>query len=537
MKKRTRNLIGMSLVGTMVISMLAGCGGNSGNKKSDSSKSAKADKTITVSVQTGDGVKQGWEAVAKAYEKLHPDVNVVIDLKPVDGYGDWVQKVFTSDNPTADIVNINLAGSAAEGRSIDYYEYADKDSPYSDGKWTDQFDFEKQKPEKSNWDALSLDTVQVIWLYNKDIFKKAGVEPPTTWNQLVDVCKKIQAAGYQPLSVAGDFNSFWSEKMGWLSQVYADQTTRSMINVYRAQEGDYCYDKDIDGKWKYNPKDPYNDDASNVTQNPVRAFKSIQDGTFKPDSAGMKTVWENFAKVFPQYTGGDAFFGTADGIPLFYQGKAAMTVDGAWRIINYKNDMKKLDSGKKVKSGDKVIEGVKKFDLGTFNMPSMEGEGIEAPARTLEVANGFLGCISKNQKHNDLVVDFLMYYSSKDGMSTYLDAGLKHGFVPSGTSLVHGVKYPADIQEAFKSLTFIGNCQKGNGCKISRGLSGANGDIQESYRQFYDYSYKYLSGKINIDEFLADHKANIIQYLPEALSNSNISQNDLKNPQNEPTGE
>lgn len=535
MRKRTQKLLSMSLVGVMTMALVSGCGGGTDDKTAD--KGSKGDKTITVSVQTGDGVKQGWEAVAKAYEKLHPDVNVEIDLKPVEGYGDWVQKVFTSDNPTADIVNINLAGTAAEGRSIDYYEYADKDSPYSDGKWIDQFDFEKQKQEKSTWDALSLDSVQVIWLYNKEIFKKAGVQPPKTWDELIGACKKIQAAGYQPISVAGDFNSFWSEKMGWLAQVYADQTTRSMINTYRAQEGDYCYDKDIDGKWKYNPADPYNDDAANVTQNPVRAFKAIQDGTFAPDSVGMKTVWQNLAKVFPGYAGGDAFFGTSDGIPLFYQGKAAMTIDGAWRIINYKNDMEKLDAGKKVTSGDNVIEGVKKFDLGTFNMPSMEGKGIEAPARTLEVANGFLGCISKNQKHNDLVMDFLMYYSSKEGMSTYLDAGLKHGFVPSGMSLVYGVEYPADIKEAFSGLKFIGNCQKGSGCRISRGLSGLNGDIQESYRQFYDYAYKYLSGKINVDEFLADHKKNIMQYLPEALATSDISKNDLKNPQNEPTGE
>lgn len=534
MKRRTKKLISMFLLAAMTVSTVSGCGGGSEKAASDNSGEKK---TITVSVQSGDGVQQGWEAVAAAYEELHPDVDVVVDLKPVDGYADWVQKVFTADDPTADIVNINLAGSTAEGRAIDYYEYADKKSPYSDGTWIEQFDFEKQKQEKDTWDSLSLETVQVIWLYNQEIFDEVGVEPPTTWNELIDVCEKIQAAGYQPISVAGDFNSFWAEKMGWLAQIYADQTTRSMINVYRAQEGDYCYDEEIDGKWVYNPEDPYNDDAANVTQNPVRAFKAIQDGEFKPDSVGMKTVWENFAKVFPEYAGGDAFFGTSDGIPLFYQGKAAMTVDGAWRIINYKNDMEKLDSGEEVVSGENVIEGVKKFDLGVFNMPSMEGEGIEAPVRTLEVANGFLGCVSKDQAHNDLVVDFLMYYSSQEGMSTYLDAGLENGLVPNGMSLVYGVEYPDDIQNAFSSLTFIGNCQKGNGCRLARGLSGVNGDIQESYRQFYDYSYRYLNGEINVDEFLAEHKANIMQYLPEALSSSGISEKDLENPQNAPTGE
>lgn len=498
---------------------------------------AGADRTITVSVQTGEGVREGWEAVAKSYTELNPDVKVVIDLKPVEGYGDWVQKVFTSEEATADIININLAGSTANNKAIDYYEYAEMDSPYSDGIWIDQFDFDKQKPEKEEWDALSLESVQVIWLYNKEIFDEVGVEPPTTWDELIDVCDKIQAAGYQPISIPGDFNSFWAEKMGWLSQIYADQTTRSMINEFRAQEGDYCYEPEKDGVWTYDPTDPYNDDAAQVTQNPIRAFKAIQDGTFAPDSEGMKTVWENFAKVFPTYCGGDAFFGTKDGIPLFYQGKAAITIDGAWRIINFKNDMAKLASGEDVTSGESVIQGVKEFELGTFNMPSMEGAGIEAPARTIEVANGFLGCKSKDQAHNDLVVDFLMYFSSKDGMSTYLQAGLEHGLVPNGTSLVKDVEYPQDIQDAFDSLSFVGNCQKGSGCKIARGMSGVNGDIQESYRLFYDYAYKYLTGEITVDQFLEEHKANILQYLPEALSTSNISENDLENPQNEPTGE
>ena len=105
----------------------------------------------------------------------------------------------------------------------------------------------------------------------------------------------------QPITMAGDFNSFWSGAMGWLAQIYTDQTTRSMINVYRAQEGDYDYDPDVDGVWEYNVDDPFNDDAWKVNQNPVRAFKAIADGDYKPDSEGMKTVWTNFAKFFPKY--------------------------------------------------------------------------------------------------------------------------------------------------------------------------------------------------------------------------------------------
>lgn len=495
--------------------------------------------TITVNTQATAGEEAGWKAVAEAYMAINPDVNVVIDLKPEEDYATWVQNIFSTADPTADIVNINQAGSVAVGKSINYLEYADMDSPYSDGMWTDQFNYNMQVRDlaRGEWTALSLNSVQVIWLYNKQIFDEVNVSVPSTWSELVDVCEKISAAGYQPITIAGDFDSFWSGAMGWLAQIYADQTTRSMINVYRAQEGDYNYDPDIDGVWEYDPTDPYNDDTWLVNTNTVRGFKAIVDDVFQPDSEGMRTVWESFSQVFPQYAGGDAFFGTKQPRPLFYQGKAAMMVDGAWALMQFENDMAKMAGGEEVVIGEETVEGASRFELGTFNMPSMEGAGIEADARTIEVAQGFLGCISKDKAHDDLVVDFLMYFSSKDGQSTFLNAAIADEYNVSGPSLVYGVELPANIQAMFDNLTFIGNGQKGFGNKLARGMAGSEGDIQESYRQFYDYSYNFLSGNTDVDGWLASHRANVEQYLDEAMKLSGISRTDLENPQNAPTGQ
>lgn len=559
MKKRKLFCIILSIV--LVISSLTGCGKSTTDQTTNDNTSSTAEDTnseasatstpaaeetdqfsgtITINTQAGVGAAQAWQAVADGYVEKHPNVKVVVDLKPVEGYGEWVQNIYNTENPSTDIVNINLAGSTAVGKSINYLEYADNDSPYSDGVWTDQFNYSMQVRDlaRGEWTSLSLDSVQVLWLYNKQIFEEAGITTvPTTWDELVAVCEKIAAAGYQPISIPGDYNSFWSGTMGWLSQIYADQTTRSMINTYRAQEGDYCYDPDVDGVWTFDPSDPYNDDSWKVNSNAVRAFKAVSEGTYAPDSIGMKTVWTNFAKVFPQYAGGDAFFGTTDGTALFYQGKAAMIVDGAWRLINFKKDMEKVASGEDITSGETVIEGVKNFDLGTFNMPSIEGEGIEAKARTIEVATGFIGAIKKDKEHDALVVDFIMYLSSEEGYGKYLTAGLAADMVPNGPSLVYGVALPEEYQSQFDGLSFIGNCQKGHSCMLARGMAGSAGDITESYRAFYDYSYKYLSGAITIDGWLAKHKENINAYLGEAMLTSGISESDLKNPQTAPTGQ
>lgn len=556
MRKR---LVALVLGGLMTASLLAGCGGSTSTDKSTETAKAGSseeavvaasssdvsenvetgtdDKTITVSVQSGVGVQEQWEAVAKAYEKLHPDVTIDVDLKAADGYDQWVQTAFTTEDPKADIVNINLAGNTKTGKSINYSDYIDNASPYSDGTWGEQFDVSKQRKTGATgaFDALSLESVQVLWLYNKDIFEKVGVEPPTTWDELVNVCQKLKDAGYQPIAMPGNYDSFYSGTMGWLSQIYADQTTRSMVNENRAQEGDWDFDPDIDGSWTYDPTDPWNDDSDKVTQNPSRAFANIKNGVYRGDTDGMKAVWTNFAKVFPAYVGGDAFFGTdADGAKtLFYQGKAAMMVNGAWGVIDFMNDMKALDSGKDIEdSSGNAISNVQKFNLGTFNMPTMEGDKFEAPVRTIEVALGFLGCISKTQEHNDLVVDFLEYYSSKEGQSIAINARLDAGGSVNGPSLVYGVEYPEEIQAAFDQMTFIGNCQKDFSNTLARGI----GESAETFREFYQYSYDYLNGKISIDEWAKDHENNIMEHVDAAMEENGIGENDLQSPQNEPTG-
>lgn len=504
-------------------------------------EAAKETKEI-ININTSAGVAEteAWQAVADGYMALHPEVKVVVDLKPQDGYGDWIKNMLGTANPTADIVNINQAGAAASGKQVNFMEYINNTSPYSNGLWKDQFNFQMQNGidyGKNTLYNLSLSSTQVAWFYNKDIFKKVGVEPPTTWKELIAVCEKLQAAGYQPIATSGNFNSFWAMQMGWLAQIYTDQTTRTMLEVYRSKEGDYNYDPDVDGKFKLDITDPFNDDSWKINQNVSRAFIAVRDGVYKPDSAGMKTVMSQLKEVFPKYAGGDAFFGTDDNgwITLFYQNKAAMVIDTVARLAYFKNDMDKVRSGKGFKLNAKTVQDVKEFELGSFNMPSMEGEGIEAPARTIEVAQGFLGAVKKEKAHDDLVVDFLMYLSSKEGYGKYLAAQLKAGGVPNGPSLVYGVELPGEYEAMYKNLKFIGNCQKGYGQMMAR---GAPNDVQESLREWYGYTQEFFTGKITADQWGEKHKANVMKYLlKESLVHSHLKLSDLDNPANAPTGD
>lgn len=55
--------------------------------------------------------------------------------------------------------------------------------------------------------------VPLMWVYNKDMFDKAGLnadQPPTTWNAFIDACDKLKAKGFTPI-VGGLKDGPWGE--------------------------------------------------------------------------------------------------------------------------------------------------------------------------------------------------------------------------------------------------------------------------------------------------------------------------------------
>ncbi len=502
--------------------------------------------TITISVQASDAAQAAWESVAEGYKQYHPEATINVDLKADDSYDQWV-KTIAADwmNNTVDIVSINLVSERQENQTINWNEYMEEVNPYDkDGKiWKETFSYGSQIRNSidNSFDALSLFSVQVLWFYNADIFAEVGVEAPKTWDEFVTVCEKLDAEGYQAVGVAGDYASFYSGGMGWLSQIYADQTTRTQLEVHRAQPGDYCYDPDKDAYFELDLTDPWNDDNAYYTGNDVRYWQAVRDGVLSANTPGTAAVWENFAKIFPKYAGGDAFFGTSSATEGFYQGKTAILLDGGWFGLTFVQTMNKVKAGEEVlgSDGETAIEGIKEFTLGTFNMPSMTNESgefgadeiFQAPARTIEVSNGFLGAFSRSAEQDAHIVDFVMYYSSAEGMGRYVDGLLAEDGSLSGPCLVHGVEYPEEVASIFNSAEFIGNVQKGRGASFARGLS----DNQESTRAYYDLAQKCLRGEITPEAYAEGMAAQHMQYFEDCLP-TGIALSDLDHPENEPVG-
>ena len=50
--------------------------------------------------------------------------------------------------------------------------------------------------------AIPLNTAAACVFYNKEIFEEAGAEVPTTYDELLEACAKIQDAGYTPITIS-----------------------------------------------------------------------------------------------------------------------------------------------------------------------------------------------------------------------------------------------------------------------------------------------------------------------------------------------
>ena len=484
-----------------------------------------------------------WQQVAAAYMKLHPNVKVIVNLKPAQGYADYISAGFAAGSPPFDLVQNNQnAALINAGKFLDFGPYLNQPDPYIGGKpWRDAVNLgamlATESPANKVYD-LNLEQVQVLWFYNKEIFSKVGITSvPTTWSQLLADCARLKKAGYIPLALAGDYDSLWAGNGGWLFRMYADQYTRSLILDERSRPGDYTYDKTIDAKWRYDPHDPYNDDANKVTINPLRRLiaikKSFSDtpaqvkmDRWRDDSLPWQTLDRNLYNLLAHYTPPGWFGINQDtAYSLFLQQKAAILLDGGWRLTSFDKDLKNLTL-------TKTKHALKPFTLGVFNNPSMTGPYVEAPARTISVAIDFYGVPKKSFAQNRLNVDFLMWFTSPHGYTTYIKASLAspHGSLV-GPPIVKNVELPASLRARFAAIKQIGNTEKSGTSGV-----GARGfdDYQPSVRTWVNLVQQYLSNRISTAQYARAEEQNIQRNWENVLKFEGYRESDLRTPWKQP---
>ena len=223
--KVVKKIISICLATTMVVALSA-CGGGAkespaqGSDDAASTKEAASteeaapaeatggdDVTIRVSTRFSADVPRDsfYRESVEAFNAL--DNGITVEMDNIGTESDYLDKLRTSfangDTPN---VFIEYGGS----RVLDYVEadalvdfkpYFDADQEWYDGFHEPMFGkLMYQDYPGQIWGAPCQAYVLSLY-YNRDIFAEQNLEVPETWDDLLDVCEQLLAAGIQPFQV------------------------------------------------------------------------------------------------------------------------------------------------------------------------------------------------------------------------------------------------------------------------------------------------------------------------------------------------
>ncbi|MGW2491311.1 extracellular solute-binding protein [Streptomyces sp. NPDC001606] len=156
--------------------------------------------------------KKYWDGLVKEYESKHP--NVKIDVS-VYSWNDVDRKV-------KEMVDAGHAPDLAQIGAYADYAAAGKLYPASDVlSIRTQADFLSQLADAGQWNhtqyGIPFAASTRVLFYNKTLFAKAGITPPTTWDELAADAKALKAKGVKyPYALPLGPEEAQAETMQWL---------------------------------------------------------------------------------------------------------------------------------------------------------------------------------------------------------------------------------------------------------------------------------------------------------------------------------
>lgn len=219
MKKK---LLAATLCIAMAATSLVGCGGsNDSTKESDtkqsSEKSSDGEKVELTIWETSRNKDDWYTSMEKKFLEEHPNITLNKVVKEGDPGNEFYQAVASGTAP--DLINCSFT-------MMDSYITSGILEPLN--KYTDQWDewgnFTKEYVDMFTKDGNIYGVPNMVspmlFGYNKALFAKAGVEEaPKTWDEAVEIAKKINNPGEQVTGYA-TLAAEWTE---WFFQYYVWQ--------------------------------------------------------------------------------------------------------------------------------------------------------------------------------------------------------------------------------------------------------------------------------------------------------------------------
>ncbi|MDP4097360.1 ABC transporter substrate-binding protein [Paenibacillus sp. P96] len=212
--KKPKYSIMLAVLLTMSL-ILAACGGGGNLVSDNNSGDEQGQKTVTI-FQFKTEIVEGLNELKVEFEKEHP--NIKLDIQTVGGGADYDAALKTkfASGDAPDIFSNN--GYA----KLDMWQ--EKLEDLSDQPWVK--DLVPLAAEAITKDSkvygLPLDLEGFGYVYNKDLFNKAGITTlPKTYSELEAAAKKLQAAGITPFANA--YQEWWLVGSQGISVAFANQ--------------------------------------------------------------------------------------------------------------------------------------------------------------------------------------------------------------------------------------------------------------------------------------------------------------------------
>lgn len=314
----SRRTIALTLGGSLV---LAACGGAIASP-------TPQDNVLRVALSSpGEAQIRVWDDVAAQFEAANPGVEVEMNYQEDDIYSTIGLGNLLAGRNAPDIyfewTGERLAQRNAEGYAADLTE-AVRTGPLG-GLFEDSTFGPATIDGKIVMVPYSADVTNVLW-YNTAILADAGVEPPTTWEELLAACDTLNEAGVIP--IASGNKDLWPAG-NWLGHLVSRVV------------GEQSYDAVLGGEGKFNTPE-WEKAFGYIVE--LREHECVNDSVNAVDDTA--------------------------GAQLFFQGEAAMHAIGSW-LVSW------------------AIDEAPDLDFDYVNLPAMpEGAGNQESA--IGVATGFV---------------------------------------------------------------------------------------------------------------------------------------------------
>lgn len=185
---KLKRFLALALSIVMVLG-LAACGSSESSSDSSSSDDSSSHEDVEISIiaaQYGTQTADWWASFEEDFEAEYDWIDLTVE---VVSWNDIYTTVNTriSSGQAPDILNIDtFADYQADGLLLPVEDYI-SDETYA--KFYESF-LEQSEVDGTIWAVPDLASARALY-YNVDIFEAAGVEVPTTWDELIEVCEAL----------------------------------------------------------------------------------------------------------------------------------------------------------------------------------------------------------------------------------------------------------------------------------------------------------------------------------------------------------